>query len=248
MKFNEPVRPAGIGRKQVAFDLNRNPSAFTIVEEQGNNHTDPESNEAQNIATLAQADAHARAIAYSAASSAMSNNQNEIWGVRGVDDFSIEAFSSSAYVKWGITGTKYRTGLSQINNPFLWIDNDDNSKIRINRSGWWLVDAMVAIENYKNSTNYALDIVIGGQDDMVALGFDIVHTNQYPTLRVNALVPVPVVTTDPNSVTDNYFQIRFTIVGFSSSEPVTIQADGFIHAIWLKPWEADEKPYPPIGV
>ena len=236
MKFNEPVRPAGIGRKQVSFDVNRNPSAFTIVEEQVNNHTDPESNEAQNIATLAQADAHARAIAYSAASSAMSNNQNEIWGIRGVADFTTDA-NGNGYVKWNYSGTKYRYETPQINNPFMYVDTEDPAKIRVNRPGWYLVDAMVVVENYKNSQDYRMDILLD-DTEITVVGFDAVHTNQYPTMRVNAIVPVPAVVTDITPTSTSYFRVRWYGSGISTAE--TIEADGFIHAIWLKPWEADE--------
>lgn len=235
MKFNEPVRPAGIGRKQVAFDVNRNPSAFTIVEDVENTQTDPQSNEAQNIATLANATAMSRAIAYSAASSAMSNNQNEIWGVRGVADFTTDA-NGYGFVKWDNKGTLYQYNWQQINNPYMYIDSEDNAKIRVNRPGWYLVDAMVVVENYKNSQDYRMDILLD-DTEIVVVGFDRVHTSQYPTLRVNAIVPVPAVVTDITPATTSYFRVRWQGTGAGVQ---TIQADGFIHAIWLKPWEADE--------
>lgn len=235
MKFNEPVRPAGIGRKQVAFDVNRNPSAFTIVEDVENTQTDPQSNEAQNIATLANATAMSRAIAYSAASSAMSNNQNEIWGVRGVADFTTDA-NGFGFVKWDNKGTLYQYNWQQINNPYMYIDSEDNAKIRVNRPGWYLVDAMVVVENYKNSQDYSMDILLD-DTEIIVVGFDKVHTNQYPTLRVNAIVPIPAVVTDITPATTSYFRVRWQGTGAGVQ---TIQADGFIHAIWLKPWEADE--------
>lgn len=244
MKFNEPVRPAGIGRKQVAFDVNRNPSAFTIVEDVENTQTDPGSVQAQNTAAFVQATAMSRAIAYSAASSAMSNNQNEIWGVRGMADFTVTkvAFTNLGYgyVKWDFTGSKYVYTWPQINNPFMWIDSEDSSKIRVNRPGWYLVDALVAVDNYKNSQNYKLDIIVGGSE-IVVIGFDSLHTNQYPTLRVNAIVPVPAYTTDPAvaTTTDPYFQVRLGCMDGLNND-VAIQGDGFIHAIWIKPYEADE--------
>lgn len=237
MKFNEPVRPAGIGRKQVAFDTGRKPSALTLIENDDNTQLDPQSNEAQNVATLAQAGAQARAIAYSAASSAMSNNQNEIWGVRGVADFNIENNTSFGYVKWTYSGTIYKYEIAQINNPFMYIDSEDNAKIRVNRPGWYLVDAMVVVENYKNSTDYTMDIVLDNTE-IVVLGFDKVHTNQYPTLRINAIVPVPAVETFNYPDFTRYFRIRWHANSISPN--TTIQADGYIHAMWLKPWEADE--------
>lgn len=235
MKFNEPVRPAGIGRNQVAFDVNRNPSAFTIVEDVENTQTDPQSNEAQNVATLANANAMSRVIAYSAASSAMSNNQNEIWGVRGVADFTTDT-NGYGYVRWHYSGTLYQYNMPQINNPFMYVDTEDPAKIRVNRPGWYLVDAMVVVENYKNSSDYRMDILLD-DTEITVVGFDRVHTNQYPTMRVNAIVPVPAVVTDLNPTSTSYFRVRWQATGAGVH---TIQADGFIHAIWLKPWEADE--------
>lgn len=236
MKFNEPVRPAGIGRKQVAFDTGRKPSALTLIENEDNSSLDPQSNEAQNVATLAQAGAQARAIAYSAASSAMSNNQNEIWGIRGVADFTVDN-SGYGYVKWIYSGTKYQNNMQQINNPFMYIDSEDPAKIRVNRPGWYLVDAMVVVENYKNSQDYRMDVLLD-DTEIIVVGFDRVHTNQYPTLRVNAIVPIPAVITDVYPDITSYFRVRWFAQGITPG--TTIQADGFIHAIWLKPWEADE--------
>lgn len=236
MKFNEPVRPAGIGRKQVAFDINRNPSAFTIVEDQNNDHTDAESPQGQNEATFANATAMSRAIAYSAASSAVANNQNEIWGLRGVADFTTDA-NGYAFVKWDNKGSIYRYNMPQINNPFMYVDSEDSAKIRVNRPGWYLVDAMVVVENYKNSQDYRMDIILD-DTEIIVVGFDKVHTNQYPTLRVNAIVPIPAVVTDLVPEITSYFRVRWYANGIP--EGTTIQADGFIHAIWLKPWEADE--------
>ena len=232
MKFNEPVRPAGISRKQVAFSMPDIPNSLTVVEEDDN--TEINLTEA-NQATLANANAMSRVIAYSAASSAMSNNQNEIWGVRGVADFTTDS-NGYGFVKWDNTGTKYRYATPQINNPFMYVDTEDPAKIRVNRPGWYLVDAMVVVENYKNSSDYRMDILLD-DTEIVVVGFDRVHTNQYPTMRVNAIVPVPAVVTDLNPTSTSYFRVRWQATGAGVN---TIQADGFIHAIWLKPWEADE--------
>ena len=235
MKFNEPVRPAGIGRRQVAFDTGRTPTAFTLIENEDNNGNDPNSQTGQDQAVLAQANAASRIIAYSAASSAMSNNQNEIWGIRGVADFTTDA-NGYGFVKWDHAGTLYKYNWAQINNPFMYVDTQDPAKIRVNRPGWYLVDAMVVVENYKNSSEYRMDILLD-DTEIIVVGFDRVHTNQYPTMRVNAIVPVPAVVTDINPTSTNYFRVRWQAVGAGVH---TIQADGFIHAIWLKPWEADE--------
>lgn len=233
MKFNEPVRPSGIGRKQVAFSMPDLPNSLTIVEQQDDNEAN---NTELNEAVLAQANASSRIIAYSAASSTMSNNQNEIWGIRGVADFTTDT-NGYGYVKWDHSGTKYRYATPQINNPFMYVDTEDPAKIRVNRPGWYLVDAMVISENYKQSQNYRMDILLD-DTEIIVVGFDKVHTPDYPTMRVNAIVPVPAVVTDINPTSTSYFRVRWYGSGINSA--TTIQADGFIHAIWLKPWEADE--------
>ena len=233
MKFNEPVRPSGIGRKQVAFSMPDMPSSLTIVEQQDNEEVN---NIEENQAVLAQANAASRIIAYSAASSAMSNNQNEIWGIRGVADFTTDA-NGYGFVKWDNTGTLYKYTWAQINNPFMYVDTEDPAKIRVNRPGWYQIDAMIVVENYKQSQNYSMDIILDNTE-IIVVGFDKIHTNDYPTLRVNAIVPIPAVVTDINPTSTHYFRVRWR--GNSIHTPTTIQADGYIQATWLKPWEADE--------
>ena len=70
------------------------------------------------------------------------------------------------------------------------------------------------------------------------VGFDKVHTSDYPTLRVNAIVPIPAVVTDITPASTHYFRVRWYGTGINTA--TTIQADGYIQATWLAPWEADE--------
>ena len=239
MKFNEPVRPAGIGRKQVAFDTGQKPSLLSLTVEAENTQTAPESTEAQNIATMVQATKLAKVAAYSAASSAIVQGQNEVWGVGGIDEFTVDP-TNGGYVKWSAKGSLYEYNRKQINNPFMFVSTEEPSKIFVNKPGWWLVDALIAVTNYKNSQNYILDVLSGSGDDYI-LGFDSLHTNQYPTLRLNALVPVPSISQfagfEPYEWPP-YLQVRLRIPGLGSSQ--LIQADGYIHAIWMKPWETNE--------
>lgn len=233
MKFNEPVRPAGIGRQQVAFSLPDLPNSLTVIEQDDNTDIIITEN---NEATFAQASASARIIAYSAASSAVANNQNEVWGLRGVADFTTDT-NGFGYVKWDNKGTMYNYNWAQINNPFMYVDSEDSAKIRVNRPGWYLVDAMVKVTNFKQAQQYRMDILLDNTE-IIVVGFDAVHTNDYPTLRVNAIVPIPAYVTDITPEITRYFRVRWQGIGITTA--TTIEADGFIHAIWLKPWEADE--------
>lgn len=244
MKLNEPIKPAGIGKGQVAFDVGNKPTALTQSESSANSSDSSQSTEGVRISAITESTALARSIAYSAASSAVANNQNEIWGVRGVADFVVYNVSSTTlgygFVKFDNTGTKYKYEWQQINNPYMWIDSEDSSKIRVNKSGWYLVDCLVSIENYKNSKNYRLDAITDASE-VAILGYDSVHTNDYPTLRINALIPIPAIHTETGEtvVEAPYFQIRLGIMDTFNTN-TTIQADGYIHAMWMKPFEADE--------
>ncbi len=251
MKFNEPVRPAGIGRRQVAFDTGRKPSALTLIENEDNSSLDPQSNEAQNVATLANAGAQARAIAYSAASSAIMKGMNDVWGTRYIDNFLVANLPSSqtafGYVKWANEGSLWRDwGSLYINNNAMYIDSEDTSKIRTNKPGWWLIDCMVNVTNYKTSSNYELHIFGGDiyNYQYESVGYDIVHTNQYPTLRVNGLLPLPSVINpygaggndiDKIITNDPYFRIGLYFID-NANQDITVEANGYIQATFIRPF------------
>jgi len=247
MKFNEPVRPAGIGRKQVAFDLNRNPSAFTIVEEQGNNHTDPESNEAQNTATLAQADAHARAIAYSAANATASANQNDIWSTQSIQQWTHTGSNlsdSQSYIKWANPDPD---NLSNIRSPLAYVDSEDPTIIRVNRSGWYMVSVNFyqgdhSLNNHRNE----LTVVSSDSPDTTTAKTRI-ESHGYPSLSLCQLVPVPgYFTTDipvpnePQDVHNPGLQTVYLIGPHSGNITITpANSYASIQIVWLRPFEAN---------
>ena len=248
MKFNEPVRPAGIGRKQVAFDVNRNPSAFTIVEEQGNNHTDPESNEAQNIATLAQADAHARAIAYSAANATASKNQNDIWGLHEIlpwtHTISFPYGDSFSYIHWDGYGSSY--GTYNIASSLGYVDGEDPTIIRVSRSGWYLVTVHLfqGAEAVANHINTLTIVAVDSPDTYMP--FVTYESKGYPSLTMTAMVPVPGYLQDGKSSLDydlsdkkGGFKVLYRLQGNhnTSIEITPENSSAYIQIAWMRPWE-----------
>lgn len=245
MKFNEPVRPAGIGRKQVAFDVNRNPSAFTIVEEQSDNHTDPESVQAQNTAAFVQATAMSRAIAYSAASSAIVTNQNDIWSTQSIQDWThtgSNAADSISYIKWANPDPD---NLSNIRSPLAYVDSEDPTIIRVNKAGWYFVSVNFyqgnhSLNNYKNE----LFVVSSDSPDTTTAKCRI-ESHGYPSLSICQLVPVPGYNSEGKAVPNN--SVNFTTGGLKTTYligphtgnlSITAAASyASMQIIWLRPWE-----------
>lgn len=245
MKFNEPVRPAGIGRKQVAFNINRNPSAFTIVEEQSDNHTDPESVQAQNTAAFVQATAMSRAIAYSAASSAMVSNQNDIWSTQNIQNWSHTGNAGSdsfSYIKWANPDPD---NLNNIRSGLAYVDREDPTIIRVNKAGWYFVSLNFyqgdhSLNNYKNE----LFVVSADSPDTTTAKVRI-ESKGYPSLSICQLVPVPGYNSEgkavPNSsvvYTTGGLKCVYLIGPHSGTLNMTsTNSYASIQIVWLRPWE-----------
>jgi len=245
MKFNEPVRAAGIGRKQVAFDVNRNPSAFTIVEDVENTQTDPGSVQAQNTAAYAQATAMSRAIAYSAASSAIVTNQNDVWSTQSIQDWTHtgnNAADSTSYIKWANPDPD---NLSNIRSPLAYVDSEDPTIVRVNKAGWYLVSVNFyqgdhSLNNYKNE----LFVVSSDSPDTTTAKCRI-ESHGYPSLSICQLVPVPGYNSEGKPVPNN--SVIFTRGGLktvyligphSGNLSITAAASyASMQIIWLRPWE-----------
>lgn len=244
MKFNEPVRPAGIGRKQVAFDVNRNPSAFTIVEEQGNNHTDPESVQAQNTAAYAQATAMSRAIAYSAASSAIVTNQNDVWSTQSIQDwthFGSNIGPSSSYIKWANPDPD---NLLNIRSPLAYVDSEDPTIVRVNRPGWYLVSVNF-YQGDHSLNNYVNELTVVSADSVdTTTARAKMYSHGYPSLSICQVVPVPgydyygQAASPDNDQSKGGFIAVYTIGAHNGNLSITAaNSYASMQIIWLRPWE-----------
>lgn len=253
MKFNEPVRPAGIGRKQVAFDLNQNPSAFTLIENQDNDGNDTGSQTGQDEAVLAQADANARIIAYSAASSAIDNNMNEVWGVKRVQPWTHTRNSlhlGNSYIKWDADP---RDEAYSINTSLAYVDSQDPTIIRVRKKGWYLVNVLfLQTEFAHNNSIYYLQASPSDQPDSFYPMLDVAITDSYPVLRLSTLIAIPSgnnlgkQSTSGDTHFDGGIQVQFRSNNpGQAAETFTLDDDNVeaqLQLIWLRPFE-DENTY-----
>lgn len=244
MKFNEPVRPAGIGRKQVAFDVNRNPSAFTIVEDVENTQTDPQSNEAQNVATFANATAMSRAIAYSAASSAIVTNQNDVWSTQSIQDWTHFGSSfgpSSSYIKWANPDPD---NLLNIRSPLAYVDSEDPTIVRVNRPGWYLVSVNF-YQGDHSLNNYVNELTVVSADSVdTTTARAKMYSHGYPSISICQVVPVPgydyygQAASPDNDQSKGGFIAVYTIGAHNGNLSITAaNSYASMQIIWLRPWE-----------
>jgi len=252
MKFNEPVRPAGIGRNQVAFDVNRNPSAFTIVEDVENTQTDTQSNEAQNVATLANANAMSRVIAYSAANATASKNQNDIWGLHKILPWTHVIPPSTtptfSYIHWDGYSSSY--GSYDIASSLAYVDGEDPTIIRVTKPGWYLVTVhfFQGAHSLNNHYNTIGIIAVDSPDTFMPQSW--YYSHAYPSTHITAMVPVPgyILGGDPASPNDQYqskggFQVQYGVYGnHNNSISITPEnSRAYIQIAWMRPWEESFK-------
>ena len=245
MKFNEPVRPSGIGRKQVAFSMPDMPSSLTIVEQQDNEEIN---NIEENQAVLAQAVQSARVIAYSAASSAISNNMNEVWGIKTVVPWEhvVVSHLGNSLIKWESDPRNEAYG---INTSLAYIDTEDPTIIRVRKKGWYLVNVIfLQTEWHHNNSIYYLRALAVDQPDSFYTMQDVCITDTYPVLRLSTLIGVPGGNNlgKPSTTTDGGIQIEFRSQNPGHGSEIYELDDDNVEAqlqiIWLRPFE-DENTY-----
>lgn len=246
MKLNEPIRPAGIGRKQVAFDTGRKPTELTIIENEINNN-DPGSQYAQDEAVLAQANAMSRVIAYSAASSAMSNNQNDIWSTQSIQDWTHFCNNSSptfSYIKWANPDPD---NLENIRSGLAYVDSNDPTIIKVNKSGWYLVSVNFyqgdhLLNNYKNEL-----WVTNSDSGDTTTARAVTYSHGYPSFNICQVVSVPgyyttniPVPNEPTIPLDRGLKCIYQIGPHNGNLSITTaNSYASIQIIWLRPFEAN---------
>jgi hypothetical protein len=254
MKFNEPVRPAGIGRKQVAFDVDTNPSEFTLALSQDNATDGSNSTEAQLQATLAESVKLARVAAYSAASSAVVAGQNEVWSINKVATWTHSTTEPSyTGVSWIHWDGRTRDEAQRINSSLAYIDTEDPRIIRVRKKGWYLVNLWFRQTAFlHNNSQYSMYVVPWDSSDSEYTFRDIIDTDGYPVLRLSTLISIPGSNYygQPSSPSDNHGDGGIAC-NFSTYTPgktgethtmdnTTVEASCQI--VWLRPYE-DEFTY-----
>lgn len=245
MKFNEPVRPAGIGKGQVAFDVSRRPSQLTLNEigEGTTNATD--SLDGVRISAIAESSAIARAAAYSAASSAMSNNTNRIWSTQSIKawtHYSNNSAPTSSLIHWADDVDN----LQNIRTGLAYVDTTDPTIIRVTKAGWYLVNVHFYEGDHQLNNNKNILSVVSADspDTSTALAYNFV--TGYPSLYISQLVPVPGYnsTGEPTSPSSSYgqggFQVAWIIGPHTANLDITsTNSYAYIQIVWLMPWESN---------
>ena len=237
MKFNEPVTPKGIGRNQVAFNLPVNGQLINIIEqEEGDSATEVNIQEA-----VSRSVGLSRVIAHSAASSAIANNYAEPFGIAKIKDFTILAAGNTNWSQATVTfetNNVFKYGPENA-NYFL---SADGSTIKVNRSGWYQVHAMLYIGDHAGNHLYMLKAYPEEQVDETLHGGDYLETQEHPTLRLTQLVPV--IGFDlfrenkPNiaGIESGGFKLDLFIYGLNQNITITdANSQIWLQAIWLAP-------------
>ena len=242
MKLNEPVRSGGIGRKQIAWNTDKNISEQSILEEAAN---DPASTSAHSpVSTLAETMKLARVAAYSAASSAVANNTNRVWGTQSIINWTHNASNLSAtssYIHWADDPDN----LLNIRSGLAYVDTVDPTIIRVTKPGWYLVNVHFyegdhTLNNNKNSLT-----VISSDSIDTSTGVAYNYVTGYPSLAVSQLVPVPgylqgTPASPSNTNGQGGFQVVWTIGPHTNNLNITsTNSYAYIQIVWLMPWESD---------
>lgn len=237
MKFNEPVSPKGIGRNQVAFNLPVNGQLINLVQ-QGEN----DSNQDVIIQeAVSRSVALSRVISQSAASSAIANNYAEPFGIAKIKNFTIQGAGSTNWSQATVTfetNNVFKYGPENA-NYFL---SADGSTIKVNRSGWYQVQAMLYLGDHAGNHKYMLKAYPEEQVDETLHGGDYLETQEHPTLRLTQLVPVigfDIFRENKPNIAANEsggFKLDLFIYGLTNNVTITSASSQiWLQAIWLAP-------------
>lgn len=247
MKKNEPVRSGGIGRKQIAWQtgkaLSQGSTIQDLLQEQSDEFS-TQANQAQHMATLSNATAMSRAIAYSAASSAIVTNQNDVWSTQSIQDwthFGSNIGPSSSYIKWANPDPD---NLLNIRSPLAYVDSEDPTIVRVNRPGWYLVSVNF-YQGDHSLNNYVNELTVVSADSVdTTTARAKMYSHGYPSLSICQVVPVPgydyygQAASPDNDQSKGGFIAVYTIGAHNGNLSITA-ADSYasMQIIWLRPWE-----------
>ena len=137
MKFNEPVRPAGIGRKQVAFNTVNIPNGLSQAE---TDIIDIEQ-KADIAEAISNTTGFAESAAYSAATAAQNEVSNFCFETTGIAD---TWFIGSVNVNWSPSATVF--------NPYVFYDTRTQEFV-LRKAGWYYINVFL----FSSATNGAYD-------------------------------------------------------------------------------------------
>ncbi|MCE2756101.1 MAG: hypothetical protein LW818_08965 [Ignavibacteriae bacterium] len=187
MKYNEPIRPAGIGRKQVAFPTGNQTSELQSLEIDFNTIAN-DSTGSQIEARISNAIGIAKSSATAAASDAHKKSQNYPFGMIGITDFALSGLAAITTK----TLIPFRT-VNVLNSNFQYDARD--RMIYVNEAGWYLVQCFFYSTTVQGNHDYALSLETnvggGGFNEVYTPFMDFRSTNKHPNLNGTAIVNLP---------------------------------------------------------
>lgn len=187
MKYNEPIRPAGIGKKQVAFPTGNQTSELQSLEIDFNTIAN-DSTGSQIEARISNAIGIAKSSATAAASEAHKRSQNYPFGMIGITDFALSGLQQIS------TKTLIPFRTNNVINANYQYDARDRM-IYVNEAGWYFVQCFFYSSTVQGNHDYALSIETnvggGGFNEVYTQFMDFRSTNKHPNLNGTAIINLP---------------------------------------------------------
>lgn len=187
MKYNEPIRPAGIGKKQVAFPTGNQTSELQSLEIDFDTIAN-DSTGSQIEARISNAIGIAKSSATAAASEAHKRSQNYPFGMIGITDFALSGLQQIS------TKTLIPFRTNNVINANYQYDARDRM-IYVNEAGWYFVQCFFYSSTVQGNHDYALSIETnvggGGFNEVYTQFMDFRSTNKHPNLNGTAIINLP---------------------------------------------------------
>ncbi|MFM8759460.1 MAG: hypothetical protein ACKODS_07960 [Methylophilaceae bacterium] len=186
MNYNEPIRPRGIGRKQVAF-----PTGSQYTELQDDEALFLETSQISSLheseAAAARAVGIAKSASTAAASTALQQAQNFPFEIRNITNFAISGSG---------TGTFAAIPFDQViieNTNFFYDSRDRN--IYVNDAGWYFVRAFFYSTAIQGNYDWGLRVVTNVGNASYTESYnqfiDIRNSNKHPNVAGTTIINLP---------------------------------------------------------
>lgn len=183
MKYNEPIRPEGIGRKQVAFTTGRIPSSYDLER----------SSESEDILERASdisysVLAKAKASAEATATSLKQDVQNTAMEITGVNNFFFSAGSVGVDIPWNQSRIIASSPLYFYN----WYDR----YLYVRKPGWYFVKAQLFSPIVNAAHEWGIKLISNISLDspnyeVYSTYMDYQHTSKHPYVNGTGLFNAP---------------------------------------------------------
>lgn len=187
MKYNEPIRPAGIGRKQVAFPTGNQTSELQSLEIDFDAIAN-DSTGSQIEARISNAIGIAKSSATAAASEAHKRSQNYPFGMIGIYDFALSGLQQIS------TKTLIPFRTNNVINANFQYDGRDRT-VYVNEAGWYFVQCFFYSSAVQGNHDYALsletNVSSGAFNEVYTPFMDFRSTNKHPNLNGTAIINLP---------------------------------------------------------